>query len=58
MDEAGTQSVNVVTEIGQERDRGRNMKGNIIQEINFSRTAKEILDKDEVAGRRNRQELG
>ena len=54
MDEASTQSVNVVTEIGQERDRGRNMKGNIIQEINFSRTAKEILDKDEMAGRRNR----
>ena len=35
MDEAGTESVNVVTEIGQERDRSRNMKGNIIQEINF-----------------------
>ena len=35
-EEAGIESVNVVTEIGQERERGRNMKGDIIQEINFS----------------------
>ena len=35
-EEAGIESVNVATEIGQERDRGRNMQDDIIQEINFS----------------------